>query len=190
MRICQAPESALGLVNFLQDFEYRLRSSKCLPSSTVLHWAHKLIGYSLTLNLTSLVFPVEEGKVRNMIYMCLYRSVGFPGGSVVKNPPTSAGDVNSVPQAGRSPEEGNGTPLQCSRLENPMGGGAWWAAVYGVAKSRTRLNDFTFTFHFHALEKEMATHSCSCLENSRDRVAWWAACRLWGCTESDTTEAT
>ena len=55
--------------------------------------------------------------------------------------------------------EGNGTPLQSSCLENPMDRGAWWAAVHGVAKSRTRLNDFTFTFHFHALEKEMATHS-------------------------------
>ena len=55
--------------------------------------------------------------------------------------------------------EGNGTPLQYSCLENPMGGGAWWAAVHGVAKSRTRLSNFTFTFHFHALEKEMATHS-------------------------------
>ena len=55
--------------------------------------------------------------------------------------------------------EGNGTPLQYSCLENPMDGGAWWAAVHGVAKSRTRLSDFNFTFHFHALEKEMATHS-------------------------------
>ena len=55
--------------------------------------------------------------------------------------------------------EGNGTPLQYSCLENPMDGGAWWAAVHGVVKSRTRLSDFTFTFHFHALEKEMATHS-------------------------------
>ena len=55
--------------------------------------------------------------------------------------------------------EGTGDPLQCSCLENPMGGGAWWAAVHRVAKSQTRLNDFTFTFHFHALEKEMATHS-------------------------------
>ena len=55
--------------------------------------------------------------------------------------------------------EGNGNPLQYSCLENPMGGGAWWAAVHGVPKSRTRLGDFTFTFHFHALEKEMATHS-------------------------------
>ena len=55
--------------------------------------------------------------------------------------------------------EGNGTPLQYSCLENPIDGGAWWAAVHGIAKSRTRLSDFTFTFHFHALEKEMATHS-------------------------------
>ena len=55
--------------------------------------------------------------------------------------------------------EGNGTPFQYSCLENPMDGGAWWATVHGVAKSRTRLSDFTFTFHFHALEKEMATHS-------------------------------
>ena len=55
--------------------------------------------------------------------------------------------------------EGDGTPLQCSCLENPMEGRAWWAAVHGVAKSGTQLSDFTFLFHFHALEKEMATHS-------------------------------
>ena len=55
--------------------------------------------------------------------------------------------------------EGNGTPLQYSCLENPMDGGAWQAAVHGVAECRTRLSDFSFTFHFHALEKEMATHS-------------------------------
>ena len=55
--------------------------------------------------------------------------------------------------------ESNGTPLQYSCLENPMDGGAWKAAVLGVAEGRTRLSNFTFTFHFHALEKEMATHS-------------------------------
>ena len=60
-----------------------------------------------------------------------------------------------VPEIG----EGNGNPLQYSRLENPMDGGAWWAAVHGVTKSQTRLSDFPFTFHFHELEKEMATHS-------------------------------
>ena len=55
--------------------------------------------------------------------------------------------------------EDNGSPLQYSCLENPMEGGAWWATVCGVAKSQTRLSDFTFTFLFHALEKEMAAHS-------------------------------
>ena len=55
--------------------------------------------------------------------------------------------------------EGNGTPLQYSCLDNPMDGGAWWSAVHGVAESRTQLSDFTFTFHVHAVEKEMATHS-------------------------------
>ena len=55
--------------------------------------------------------------------------------------------------------EGNDTPLQYSCLEKPMDGGDWWAAVHGVTKSQTQLSDFTFTFHFHALEKEMAAHS-------------------------------
>ena len=81
--------------------------------------------------------------------------------------------------------EGSGTPLQYPCLENPMDGGAWWAAVHGVSKSRARLSDFTFTFHFHALEKEMATHSSV--------LAW----RIPGTAEpgglpsmgSDTTEA-
>ena len=57
------------------------------------------------------------------------------------------------------PGKGNGTPLQYSCLENPKDGGAWWATVHGVAKSQTRLSDFAFPFHSHALEKEMATHS-------------------------------
>ena len=60
---------------------------------------------------------------------------------------------------GASGGEGNGTPLQYSCLENPKGGGALWAAVHEVAEGPTRLSDFVFTFHFHTLEKEMATHS-------------------------------
>ena len=80
--------------------------------------------------------------------------------------------------------EGNGNPLQYSRLESPMDRGTWWAAVHGVAKSRTQLSDFPFTFHFHALEKEMATHSCSCLENPRDGGARWAA--VYGVAQSQT----
>ena len=67
----------------------------------------------------------------------------FPGGSEVKASASSTGDLGSIPGSGRAPGEGNGNPLQYSSLENPMDGGAWWATVHGVAKSRTRLNDFT-----------------------------------------------
>ena len=69
------------------------------------------------------------------------------------------------------------------------GGGVWWAAVHGVTKSQTRLSNFTFTFHFHALEKEMATHS-SILAWRIPGMGELAGCRVWGCTESDTTEVT
>ena len=70
-----------------------------------------------------------------------------------------------------------------------MDGGAWWAAVHGVTKSRTRLSDFRFTFHFHALEKEMETHSSVLAWRIQGRGSL-VGCRLWGGTESDTTEAT
>ena len=103
--------------------------------------------------------------------------------------------------------EGNGNPLQRSCLENPRDGGAWWAALCEVAQSWTRLSNFTFTFHFHALEKEMATHSrvlawripgtgepggLPSMGSHRVGHDWsdLAAAGLWGCTESDTTETT
>ena len=70
-----------------------------------------------------------------------------------------------------------------------MDGGAWWAAVHGFAKSWTQLHDFTFTFYFHALEKEMATHS-SVLAWRIPGAGEPGGCRLWGRTESDTTEVT
>ena len=93
--------------------------------------------------------------------------------------------------------ESNGTQLQHSCLKNPMDGGAWWAAVHGVAKSRTQLSDFPFffffyfpfTFHFPALEKEMATHS-NVLVWRIPGTGSLVGCRLWGRTELDTTEAT
>ena len=61
------------------------------------------------------------------------------GGSAVKNLPANVGDLGLIPGLGRLPGEGNVNPLQCSCLENPRDGGAWWAAVYGVTQSRTRL---------------------------------------------------
>ena len=79
--------------------------------------------------------------------------------------------------------EGNGTPLHYSCLENPMEEEP--GRLQSIfARSRTRLSDFPFTFHFHALEKEMATLHCSCLENPRDGGAWWAA--IYGVTQSRT----
>ena len=83
------------------------------------------------------------------------------------------------------PREGNGTPLQYSCLEDPMDGGAWWAAVHGVEKSRTRLSNFTFTFHFSLScigEGSGNPLQCSCLENPRDGGAWWAA--VYGVAQS------
>ena len=85
--------------------------------------------------------------------------------------------------------EGNGTPLQYSCLENPMDGGPWKAAVQRVAKSWTRMSDFTFTFHSHAWEKEMATHSSFLPGESQGRGSL-VGCYLWGRTELDATEVT
>ena len=101
---------------------------------------------------------------------------GFPGSSDSKESACNGGDSGLIPGSGRFPGEGNGYPLQYSYLGNPMDRGAWWAVVHGVAGSQTRLSDFTFTFHFHALEKEMATHSSVlALKNPRDGGTWWAA---------------
>ena len=72
----------------------------------------------------------------------------FPGGSEVKASASNAGDPGLIPGLGRSPGEGNGNPLQYSCLENPIDGEAWQATVHGVAKSWTRLSDFTFTFTY------------------------------------------
>ena len=81
--------------------------------------------------------------------------------------------------------EGNGTPLQSSCLENPMDRGAWWAVVHGVAKNRTRLSDFPFTFSRSCIgEGNGNPLQCSCLENPRDGGAWWAA--VYGITQSRT----
>ena len=84
-----------------------------------------------------------------MIHDQLYpdmQNLGFPGGSEVKASACNVGDLGLIPGSGRSPGEGNGNPLQYSCLENPTDGGAWWATVHGVVKSRTQLSDFTFTF--------------------------------------------
>ena len=82
------------------------------------------------------------------------------------------------------PRESNGNPLQYSCLENSMNGGAWWATVHWVVKSWTLLRDLTFTFHFQAVEKEMATHSSILAWRIPGAGAWWAA--VYGVTQSRT----
>ena len=82
------------------------------------------------------------------LYSCLLESLpqkNFAGGSDGKASAYSVGDLGSIPGLGRSPGEGSGNPLQCSGLENPMGGGAWSATVHGITKSQTQLSNFTFT---------------------------------------------
>ena len=126
-----------------------------------------------------------------------YFSKGFPDTLVGKESTCNARDPGSIPGSRRSAGKGkcyplrggNGTPLQYSCLENPMDGGARWAAVRGVAKSRTQLSDFTFTFHFHALEKEMEPTPVFLPGKFQGRGSLMG-CHLWGCTESDTTEVT
>ena len=101
----------------------------------------------------SKLFIIREMQFKTTMkyHLTHVRIGGFPGGSEVKASACNAGDLGSIPGSRRSPGEGNGNPLQCSCLENPMDGGAWWATVHGIAKSRTRLSDFTFTFLLECL---------------------------------------
>ena len=102
--------------------------------------------------------PIPEPLLHHQVWLIL-SPLAWPRPHVTSMPRALL-PRRDIYRQGYTPQlgEGNGTPLQYSCLENPMDGGAWWAAVHGVAKSRTRLSDFTFTFHFHALEKEVATH--------------------------------
>ena len=113
----------------------------------------------------------------------------FSSSSVGKESARNAGDVGSIPVSGRSPGGGNGNPLQYSCLRNLMDRGAWRATIHGVTESQTRLSNFTFTFHFHALEKEIATTPVFLPGESQGRGRL-GGFRLWGHTELDMTEAT
>ena len=92
------------------------------------------------------MFPTITLAPRHLVPNRYPGGTYFPGGSDSKASAYNARDPSSIPGSGRSSGEGNGNPLQYSCLENPTDGGAWWATVHGVAKSRTQLSDFTFTF--------------------------------------------
>ena len=138
-----------------QKVPFRLSLSITLPHffpfSSLLNDASSLqvneIESSWFLAEITFILPAQWmllGKDANIShFLCIHR--GFPGGSVVKNPPANAGDVGLIRASRRSPGEGNGNPLQYSCLENPMDRGAWQAIVHGVTKSRTRFSDYTTT---------------------------------------------
>ena len=85
------------------------------------------------------IFLTQGSKLRLLCHLHFFR--GFRGGSVGKEPACNAGDLGLIPMLGRAPGGGHGNPLQYSCLENPRDRGAWWAAVHGAPKSRTRLHD-------------------------------------------------
>ena len=93
--------------------------------------------------MSSKITSSKSDRIPIEIYF--YLCTTFPGGSDGKASAYNEGHLGSIPGSGRSPGEGNGNPLQCSCLENPMDGGAWLATVHGVAKSQTRLSNFTVT---------------------------------------------
>ena len=112
----------------------------------------------------------QSPQVLHVFYQLLYLHtvkevrLGFPGGWDSKASAHNVGDPGSIPESGRSPGEGSGTPLQYSCLENSMDGGAWWATVHGVAKSRTWLSDFSLHFHFQRGKAGVLNPSCLELE--------------------------
>ena len=89
--------------------------------------------------------------------------MGFPGGSVVKNPPAGVGDVGLIPRLGKYSIRGHGNSLQYSCLENPMDRGAWWSTVHGVTKSRTQLSDSMHAISCNGGKFEKNTYVCVCL---------------------------
>ena len=132
------------------------------PSLLFLYWRKFL------LKVGELPFTWAEGKLR--AHRLTSASLCSPRGwslNIFKSHPNG---------------EGDGTPLQYACLENPMDGGAWWAAVHGVAKSRTWMSDFTFTSLSCIGEGNGDPLQCSCLENPRDGGAWWAA--IYGVAQS------
>ena len=131
-------------VQWLQKFRAGGEGGETLPESKKLKFP--LLSCSWPqVHLDISTHPHPQGKECHKSPFLFLFSRNFPGGSDYKASTYNAGDLGSIPGLGRSTGEGNGNSIQYSCLENPMDGGAWWATVHGVAKSQTRLSDFTFT---------------------------------------------
>ena len=163
----------------------------------------RLFSDSFSIRSCSLGVPVGGGKFCIFLISHLDHSsliklssiyvflsfMGFFGGSEVKASACNAGYLGSIPGSERSPGEGNGNPLQHSCLENPMDGGAWWATVHGVAKSQTRLSNFSSLHFTSSFMWRRQWHPTPVLlpGKSHGRRSL-VGCSPWGCEESDTTE--
>ena len=122
-----------GTLRSLLQHHSSKASILCCSVFFMIQLSHPYMTPGKTIALTRWTFV---SKVMSLLFNRLSR-LGFPGGSEVKASAWNAGDPGSIPGSGRSPGEENGNPLQYSRLENPMEGGAWWAIVHGIAKSQT-----------------------------------------------------
>ena len=110
--------------------------------------------------------------------MC--QALGFPGGSDSKESTCNVRDLSSIPGLGRSPGEGNSNPLQYSCLENPRNGGAWWAAVYGVTQSRTRLKRLSSSMHIYIYYIYNFIHLCLAALGLHCCMRSFSSCSDWG----------
>ena len=132
----------LSILVFSQNFAISTTNFRAFSSSqnSILISSHFSFSPILSLWQTLIFLSIVD---ENSLSYQVKKKKGFPGGSEVKASACNVGDLGLIPGSGRSPGEGNGNPFQYSCLENPMDGGAWWATVHGVTKSRTQLRDFT-----------------------------------------------
>ena len=142
--MCRTPALTSYSQNVHPGSPFRLQTHLTICPSEPNHALLWTVTKSHRMFITHILFLLTFLKL--FLKLILYIYMGFPGGSEVKASACNAGDLGSIPGLGRSPGEGNGNPLQYSCLENPMDGGAWWATIHRVAKSRTRLSDFTHIY--------------------------------------------
>ena len=121
-----------------------------------------------------------------LLHTCSYMYTDFPGGSIGKESACNAGDLGSIPELGRSPGGGRGDPLQCSCLENPRDGGAWRAAIYGVAQSQTQLKRLSSSRPIHWRREQQSSPVFLPGESHGQRSL--VCYSPWDCKELDTTE--
>ena len=124
------------------SMKFKAQSPLCLSFSPLFLMLHPLTSWN-SLASPPQAHETEDANHSGLVFGVINTRKGFPGSLDGKASAYNAGDSGFIPGSGRSPGQGNGNPLQYSSLENPMDRGAWWATVHGVAKSRTRLSDFS-----------------------------------------------